>query len=321
MRRGRAIGVERRRPLPLPAQHVADAGVAQRDVALPTRVVRIGGRDLLADRQRRAIGAERIVDLPGRRMRIADQVVAQRQLASPLGLRGLVVDDRRELAARLLGHLPLPRDIAELAVLVAEHQQQHRMLATQAAGHRRLAPRQPRRLCRPAIEAVEGRLGLAQQLLDQRARYALLIGDPHRAAELVGRDPDRIRQQAFGVLAIAPGQPAAGSRQHRQQQHGGADALPDAGTPAGRDQLALAQVVERHAEHARDQLQLGVLFAVGLGAEVGGDRLGRLVGQAAGGIDLEAQGWREAFVAPEQLWREARRPRSAAGCDRPGPAA
>ena len=138
--------------------------------------------------------------------------------------------------------------------------------------------------------------GLVEQLLDHRSRYTLLIGDAHRPAELACRDPDRIGQQPFGVLAIAPGHPAANCRKDRQHDHRGADALPDAGAPAGGDQLALAQVVERHAEHARDQFQLGIVLAVGFGAKVGGDRLGRLVGEAASRVDFEAQRRREALV-------------------------
>ena len=94
-------------------------------------VARIARCELLADRQRGAIAAECAVDLPRRGMRVGDQVVGERQLPAPFGIRGLLVDDRRQLAARLQGHLLLPRDIAELAVLVAEHQQQHRMLAAQ----------------------------------------------------------------------------------------------------------------------------------------------------------------------------------------------
>ena len=147
-----------------------------------------------------------------------------------------------------------------------------------------------------------------------------LIGDANCPAHLIGRDVDRLGEEAFGILGVAPGHPAAGRREHRQQQHRGSDPLPHPGAPTSGDQLALAQRVERHAEHARDQLELGIVLAVGLRAQIGGDRLGRLVGTAAIGIELEAQRPRKAFGAPPSR-RAARRRRSAPGRGRPGPAA
>ena len=264
---------------------------------LPARVARIARCELLADRQRGAIAAERVVDLPRRGMRVGDQVVgsapaaratrARRAPASTTAASSLRACSAICRCCAILPSLPYWSASTSSSTACSPRRRGRAPPpgATAAAAPLPSCDRGRRRPLRPGAAAPRS-----------RARNALLIGDADRPAELVGRDPDRLRQQAFGVLGIAPGHPAAGRRQHRQQQHRGADALPDAGAPAGRDQLALAQVVERHAEHARDQLELGVLLAVGLGAQVGGDRLGRLVCEAAGGIDLEAQRRRKAFA-------------------------
>ena len=98
------------------------------------------------------------------------------------------------------------------------------------------------------------------------------------------------------MLGIAPSHPAAGRREHRKQQHRRTDALPDARPAARGDQLALAQVIVGHAKQTGYQLELGVLLAIALGAQIGGDRLRRLSCKSAGSVDLEAQRRREAFA-------------------------
>jgi hypothetical protein len=144
-------------------------------------------------------------------------------------------------------------------------------------------------------ELRESSVRLRKHFLDRRTRHAEAVAQPHGLGDEACGDIDSLAEPRLRLLCVSPSHPAAADGERREQNHRGGDALIDADPAAGRDQFALPKVVEGYAEQAGDQLQLGVVLAIALGAQVRGDRLGKLFGQHAVGTHLKAQRGREAL--------------------------
>jgi hypothetical protein len=100
-----------------------------------------------------------------------------------------------------------------------------------------------------------------------------------------------LRDQCIAARDHRADRQYAGHGHHDQRQRG--DRRHAAGAAL---QFALPECIETDAEHARDQFEFGVGFAVLVFASVGRDRLGAFAGRFTIRIELETQRRTEAFV-------------------------